>query len=150
DYLARLDKGIIEKETKMEVVRENETTALYDANNGWGQYAGKMAMQEAIEKAKQYGTSTVGVRNSNHFGTTSYFTRMAAEENCIGIAMSNTSPVMVSWGSIEPTLGTNPLSIAIPTSTHPAILDMATSNAARGKINLAVKNGEDVPEGWAI
>lgn len=150
DYLTRLDSGIINNETKMEVVRENETSVLYNANNGWGQYAGKIAMQDAIKKAKQYGTSTVGVRNSNHFGTTSYFTRMAAEENCIGIAMSNTSPIMVSWGSREPTLGTNPLSIAIPTSNQPAILDMATSNVARGKINLAVKNGEDVPEGWAI
>ncbi|MFA1821482.1 Ldh family oxidoreductase [Virgibacillus oceani] len=150
DYLARLDKGIIEKETKMEIIRETGTTALYDAHNGWGQYAGKIAMEHAIKKAKQYGTSSVGVLNSNHFGTASYFTSMAAAENCIGIAMTNTSPIMVSWGSKEPTLGTNPLSIAVPTNSHPAILDMATSNAARGKINLAVKNDEEVPEGWAI
>ncbi|GAB3807888.1 Ldh family oxidoreductase [Virgibacillus kimchii] len=150
DYLARLDQGIIEKKTKMDIVRENDTTALYDANNGWGQYAGKIAMEHAIKKAKQHGTSSVAVMNSNHFGTASYFTKMAAAENCIGITMTNTSPIMVSWGSKEPTLGTNPICIAVPTNSHPVILDMATSNAARGKINLAVKNGDDVPEGWAI
>lgn len=150
DYLNRLEQGIIEKETKMDIVRENATTALYDANNGWGQFAGKVAMELAVEKAIQYGTAAVGVTNSNHFGTASYFTRMAAEQHCIGIAMTNTSPVMVSWGSKEPTLGTNPICIAVPTNGYPVVLDMATSNAARGKINLAVKNDEDIPEGWAI
>ena len=150
DYLNRLEQGIIEKETKMDIVRENATTALYDANNGWGQFAGKVAMELAVEKAIQYGTAAVGVTNSNHFGTASYFTRMAAEQHCIGIAMTNTSPVMVSWGSKEPTLGTNPICIAVPTNGYPVVLDMATSNAARGKINLAVKNDEDIPKGWAI
>jgi LDH2 family malate/lactate/ureidoglycolate dehydrogenase len=150
DYLNRLNQGIIERETKMEIIRENPTATLFHANNGWGQYAGKIAMDHAIEKAKQYGSATVGVSHSNHFGTASYFTRMAAEQNLIGIAMTNTSPVMVSWGSQEPTLGTNPLCIAVPTNQDPIILDMATSNVARGKINLAVKNGEDIPEGWAI
>lgn len=150
DYLQRLEKGVIENRTKMEIVKETETTALYDANNGWGQFAGKMAMQHAIDKAKKYGCAVVGVKNSNHFGTSSYYTRMAAEENCIGMAMSNASPLMVSWGAKEPTLGTNPLSIAVPANKHPVILDMATSNVARGKINLAVKNGQDIPLGWAI
>ncbi|WP_080872924.1 Ldh family oxidoreductase [Oceanobacillus timonensis] len=150
DYLKRLENGIIENRTNLEIVKENVTTTLYDANNGWGQYAGKIAMQNAIQKAKKNGSAIVAVRNSNHFGTTSYFTRMATEENCIGIAMSNASSLMVSWGSKEPTLGTNPLSIAVPTNEHPAILDMATSNVARGKINLAVKNNQNIPEGWAI
>lgn len=149
-YLQRLKEATINSNTKMEILRETETTALYDANNGWGQYAGKIAMQEAVKKAKKYGTATIGVTNSNHFGTASYFTKMAAKENCIGIAMCNTTPIMVSWGSNEPTLGTNPLSIAIPTNRHPVVLDMATSNVARGKINLAAKNGEKIPTGWAI
>ncbi|MCM3740928.1 Ldh family oxidoreductase [Oceanobacillus luteolus] len=149
-YLQRLKEATINSNTKMEILRETETTALYDANNGWGQYAGKIAMQEAVKKAKKYGTATIGVTNSNHFGTASYFTKMAAKENCIGIAMCNTTPIMVSWGSNEPTLGTNPLSIAIPTNRHPVVLDMATSNVARGKINLAAKDGEEIPTGWAI
>lgn len=150
DYLKRLDDGIINRRTIMERIRENETIALFDANNGWGQYAGKIAMFEAIKKAKRYGISAVGVMNSNHFGTASYFTKMAAEEDCIGIAMCNTTPIMVAWGSSEPTLGTNPLSIAVPTNKYPVVLDMATSNAARGKINLAAKKGEEIPLGWAI
>ncbi|NEU32355.1 Ldh family oxidoreductase [bacterium LRH843] len=150
DYLSRLEEGIIESETNLVVEKETTTTALFNANNGWGQYASRKAMEMAIEKAKMHGCAIVGVKNSNHYGTASYYTRMAAEAGCLGIAMSNASPLMVSWGAKSPTLGTNPLSIAVPTNQHPAILDMATSTVARGKINLAAKNGKDIPEGWAI
>src|SRR5699024_2647520 len=149
-YLDRCKQGLIEKQTNITILKETETTALIDANNGWGQYAGQKAMHTAIKKAKQFGSAVVSVCNSNHFGTAAYFTRIASEAGCLGIAMTNTSPVMVAWGSKEPTLGTNPISIAVPTNKFPIILDMATSNTARGRINLAAQNGEQIPEGWAV
>ncbi len=150
DYLARVDEGKIALETNLTIERETTTTALFDAHNGWGQYAGKIAMETAIEKAKQHGCAFIGVKNSNHYGTASYFTRMAAEAGCLGMSMTNASPIMVSWGAKKPTLGTNPLAIAVPTNQHPVILDMATSTVARGKINLAAKNKQSIPDGWAI
>ncbi|MCM3759360.1 Ldh family oxidoreductase [Alkalihalobacillus oceani] len=150
DYLTRLEKGLIENKTNLEVIKDSKATTLYDAHNGWGQYAGKIAMEKAIEKAKLYGFSISGVRNSNHFGTASFFAKMATEANCLGIVMTNASPLMVAWGARNPTLGTNPLCIAVPTNEHPVVLDMATSTVARGKITLASKNGESIPEGWAI
>ncbi|WP_047153878.1 Ldh family oxidoreductase [Aneurinibacillus tyrosinisolvens] len=150
DYLTRLENGVINNKTNLTVIRERETTALYDANNGWGQYAGKIAMEKAIEKAKKYGSAFVGVNNSNHFGTAAYFARMAAQADCLGIVQTNASPLMVAWGSKKPTLGTNPIAVSVPTHRHPVTLDMATSNVARGKINLAVKNKAAIPEGWAI
>lgn len=150
DYLKHLDEGKIETKTKLTLERETATTALFNAHNGWGQYAGKIAMETAIEKAKKHGSAIVGVKNSNHFGTASYFSRMAAEQGCLGISMTNASPIMVPWGAKKPTLGTNPIAIAVPADPNPVILDMATSTVARGKINLAAKNGEPIPEGWAV
>lgn len=150
DYLARLEEGKIKLTTDITIEKETNATALFNANNGWGHYAGKVAMDYAIKKAKEHGVAFVGVKNSNHYGTASYFTRMAATEQCLGISMSNASPLMVPWGAKKPTLGTNPLAIAVPTNTHPVILDMATSTVARGKINLAAKNNEPIPKSWAI
>jgi LDH2 family malate/lactate/ureidoglycolate dehydrogenase len=93
----------------------------------------------------------VGVRNSNHNGTAAYWTMKIAREGMVGICSMNTSPVMAAHGSKQPTLGTNPLSIAVPSSSgSPVVLDMATSNQARGKIILAAKNDDPIPEGWAI
>lgn len=151
-YLKRMEQGLIERSTNIKILSETPTTAMYDAGNGWGQVVSVQAMKATIEKAKTYGTAFVGVNNSNHFGTCSYYTRMAAEEGCIGIAMTNSSAMMVPFGSNEPSLGTNPLSIAVPAGKgkDPVVLDMATSNVARGKIIVAKTKGESIPEGWAV
>ena len=151
-YLKRMEDGIIERKTDISVVQDSFATALLDANNGWGQVAGVKAMEMAIQKAGQYGTSFVGVSNSNHFGTASFYTRMAAEKGFIGISMTNASPIMVPFGAKEPSLGPNPISISIQAGEgkKPIILDMSTSNVARGKIMVAKKNKESIPEGWAI
>ncbi|MFZ4452576.1 Ldh family oxidoreductase [Salibacterium aidingense] len=148
DYLQRLDKGLIENRTELKKVTESSTASVLDASNGWGQYASV----EAMEKAKQYGTGVVGVRNSNHFGITSYYTMMAARKGCIGFASTNASGLMVPFGSREPSLGTNPISIAVPAGEgrDPIVLDMSTGNTARGKITLAKKTGDAIPEDWAV
>ncbi|MFA9556715.1 Ldh family oxidoreductase [Evansella sp. AB-rgal1] len=152
DYIKRFDKGLIEGKTKLDKINETLTSSLYDANNGWGQVASVFAVEEAVKKAQEYGTGFVGISNSNHNGTSAYYTKLIAEKGLIGIAMTNASPLMVPFGAAEPSLGTNPLSIAIPNKDGeaPVVLDMATSNVARGKIILANKNNEAIPEGWAI
>jgi LDH2 family malate/lactate/ureidoglycolate dehydrogenase len=151
-YLKRMEEGIIERITNVQVVSDINATALLDANNGWGQVAAVKAMELAIEKAEEFGTAFVGVRNSNHFGTASFYARMAANKGVIGISMTNASPIMVPYGAKEPSLGANPISIAIPAGEgeEPIVLDMSTSNVARGKIMVAKKNRESIPDNWAI
>jgi LDH2 family malate/lactate/ureidoglycolate dehydrogenase len=151
DYLVRLENGLVTKTTTIDVVSESPATMLLDANNGWGQTVSNTAVELLIKRAKDFGCSWVGVRNSNHYGTASYWTTKIASQGLVGISMTNGSPVMVAFGSRESSLGTNPISIAIPSkSGKPVFLDMATSNQARGKINLAAKNGELIPSDWAI
>lgn len=79
DYIKLLEKGFIKTKTELRVVKESHPTILYDAHNGWGQYAGKVAMEKAIEKSKKTGCGLSAVRNSSHFGTASYFARMASK-----------------------------------------------------------------------
>jgi LDH2 family malate/lactate/ureidoglycolate dehydrogenase len=151
DYLQRMEQGLMTPATKLDVVRETPSTALLDANDGWGQVASEKAVELVVEKAREVGSAWVGVRNSNHNGTAGYWTMKVAREGMVGICAMNTSPVMAAHGSKRPTLGTNPLSIAVPSSSGcPVVLDMATSNQARGKIILAAKNNDPIPEGWAI
>ena len=151
DYLLRMEQGLMTLTTKIDVVRETASTALLDANDGWGQVASERAVELVVEKAREVGSAWVGVRNSNHNGTAAYWTMKIAREDMVGICSMNTSPVMAAHGSKRPTLGTNPLSIAVPSSSgRPVVLDMATSNQARGKIILAAKNNDPIPEGWAI
>ena len=108
-------------------------------------------MRQAIDRAKQHGIGAVAVRNSGHFGTAMYFTRMAAEAGCVGFLSTNASPAMAPWGGRAKLIGTNPWSIAAPAGRHPPMmLDIANTAAARGKLYLARQRGEPIPRDWAI
>lgn len=150
-YAKRIELGLINPKSKIKILKENQTSALIDADNGMGHIAAYKAMSLCIEKAKIIGMASVAVKNSNHFGINAYYTMMATKENLIGMAFTNTSPLMAPFGGRERLLGSNPLSIAIPSGKEPDIvIDMATSVAARGKLEVAVRKGEGIPIDWAI
>ncbi len=125
--------------------------ATMDGLGCLGQVVAQSAMRHAITLSKTHGIGAVAVRNSGHFGTAMYYTRMAAEAGCVGFISTNASPAMAPWGGIEKRLGTNPWSWAAPAGLHPPMmLDIATTAVARGKLYLARQRGEAIPEGWAI
>lgn len=108
-------------------------------------------MELAIEKAKKFGIGMVTARGSNHFGICGYYTMMAMDQDLIGFNCTNTSPLMVPTRSVKAALGTNPLSLGMATGDGDEfVLDMATTAVALGKIELAIRKGEDIPEGWAL
>jgi LDH2 family malate/lactate/ureidoglycolate dehydrogenase len=107
-------------------------------------------MGHAIERAGRYGIGLVSVRNAHHFGAASRWAMQAAQAGCLGIAMSNTTPLMPAPGGAERIVGNNPLAIAVPTEAGPEIvLDMALSAVALGKIRLAASAGRPIPDSWA-
>jgi len=92
------------------------------------------------------------VRHAFHFGGAYRYALAAARAGCIGIAASNTRPLMPAPGGAEAVVGNNPLAIAAPVAnaTEPIVLDMALSEAALGKIRLAAQEGRSIPSGWAV
>jgi LDH2 family malate/lactate/ureidoglycolate dehydrogenase len=106
-------------------------------------------MRLAIEKAKNVGTGWVAVSNSNHFGIASYHAMLALEEDMIGIAMTNASPLVAPTNSKERMLGTNPMCFVFPAKKYsPIVIDMATSAAANGKLEIAQRENKKIPNGW--
>jgi LDH2 family malate/lactate/ureidoglycolate dehydrogenase len=150
-YVARLKSGAMAAVTAPEFVVDHGAVAVIDGHDGIGQVLAATAMDEAIGRAKDHGIGAVAVRNSNHFGTAMYFTRMAAARSCIGIVTTNASPAMAPWGGRAKAVGNNPWSIAAPGGPHgPVVLDIANTAVARGKLYLAKQRGEEIPVGWAM
>jgi len=150
-YLARLQSGAMKAETHARLIVDGGAIAVLDGADGLGPVVAKRAADEAVRRAKAHGVGVVSVRNSNHFGTCMYFTRMGAEQGCITILMSNGGPNMAPWGGLKKKIGTNPWSIAAPAGRHPPmVMDMANSGVARGKIYLANNRRESIPPHWAI
>lgn len=149
-YIKRLKSGAMTASSNPKVVNDLGAVLIIDGDNGIGQVLTEQARVEAVSRAKQHGIGAVAIRNSNHFGTAMYFTRRAAQDGCISILTTNASPAMAPWGGKEKRIGTNPWSIAAPYGDSAAVLDIANTAVARGKIYNARQKGISIPDTWAI
>jgi LDH2 family malate/lactate/ureidoglycolate dehydrogenase len=150
-YVSMLSIGRINPKPNVTLVRESLSTATVDGDNGLGLVVGPQANRIAMDKAEQAGTGWVAVRNTNHFGIAGWYVLEALRRDMIGWAMTNTTKIVAPLWGAEKMLGTNPLAIAFPGLEEPPIvIDMATPAAAFGKIEMAIRTGQPIPDGWAI
>jgi LDH2 family malate/lactate/ureidoglycolate dehydrogenase len=150
-YIERLRKGSVTRHESATVVSSRDGAVVLDAGHALGQLTGTQAMNMAIAKAAQHAAGIVTVRHGFHFGAAGRYALQAAEQGCIGIAMCNTRPLMPAPGGAERAVGNNPLAIAVPAAGPvPIVLDMATSEAAMGKIRMADRAGQPIPPTWAV
>lgn len=149
-YVERIVAGSVATRTTAEIVADRGATAVLDAHNALGQLTARQAIDLACEKAATHGVGVVAVRNAFHFGTASRYVERAAGKGKVGVVMSNTRPLMPAPGGAERLVGNNPVAIALPTASgRPLSFDMATSQAAMGKIRLAAASDESIPDDWA-
>jgi len=149
-YLKRIKIGSIKAKPNIRVIKKKGNTALVNGDDGLGHAVGVFAMREAIKLAKN-GVGFVGVQRSSHFGIASYIGMIAAKKDMIGVVLSHTDASVIPFGGKRPAIGTNPLSVVVPTDREfPIILDMATSAASLGKIIVARKKGENIPSDWGV
>jgi LDH2 family malate/lactate/ureidoglycolate dehydrogenase len=150
-YYARLRSGAMNTATQLSFPVDAGAIAVMDGHDSIGPVVAKAATLDAIRRAKAHGIGAVSVRNSNHFGTCMYYTRMGAAEGCIMLCMTNGGPNMAPYGGLKKLIGTNPWSIAAPAGRHaPMVMDVANSGVARGKLVLAQRRHEAIPLGWAV
>ncbi len=150
-YAQRLQSGATGAKARPQVDGGVGAIATMDGHGAMGQVVAQAAMVKAVELSKEHGLGAVAVRNSGHFGTAMYFTKMAADAGCVGFVSTNASPAMAPWGGIEKRVGTNPWSWAAPAGRYaPMMLDIANTAVARGKLYLAKQRGEPIPDHWAI
>ncbi|GAB4337862.1 MAG: Ldh family oxidoreductase [Calditrichia bacterium] len=149
-YVEGIQSGYIIADAQPEIIRQNSVMAHVDGHNGLGQVAGVFGMELAIEKAEKEGLGLVTVKNSNHYGIAGYYALMALEKNLIGISLTNSAPLVVPTFGKNALLGTNPISMAVPTDKErPWVVDMATSVVPRGKLEVYNRLNKPLPEGWA-
>lgn len=149
-YHKGIEKGSIHVENTPEIVFETPVSATIEGHSAMGQLVSKFAMKTAIAKAKSAGIGMVAVRNSNHFGIAGYYTKMACDEGLLGIACTNSEAIMVPTFSSMAMLGSNPIAIAMPAKPYPFWFDASTTVVTRGKLEIYNKNGEPLPQGWAL
>ena len=150
-YIDRINAGIQNPVTEYEIIKETPATVVADAHDGMGMVASYRMMKSLIEKARTCGIAMGAVRNSTHYGIAGYWATMATDEGMIGITGTNARPSIAPTFGVENMMGTNPLTIALPTDEpFPFCLDCATSITQRGKIEYYARSGKPTPAGMVI
>ena len=150
-YIEKMEAGGLDAKAEPSIDCEGPAFAIINGNKALGMVSGCKAMKLAVEKAKKVGIAYVGVKNSCHFGAAGYYANLAAEEGMIGLAMSNTDPVIAVPNGASKAIGTNPFSFACPTGDGKSIfLDIALSSVAALKVIMAKEKGMDIPDTWLV
>jgi len=149
-YHEEITSGQVDVKAKTEIVHETPISACVEANKAMGQLVGVEAMNLAIKKAHNAGCGMVTVRNSNHYGIAGYYTELAAEQDLLGICMTNTEAICVPTFGSQAMTGTNALALAMPAVPFVFSYDAATTVVPRGKLEVYKKNGQPLPDLWAL
>ena len=150
-YAPGFKAGVVNPKPNIQVVRESPVSATWDADGGLGVLTSYKAMAACLEKAATTGMGMIAVRNGRHFGAAGYYARMAAERDMVGMAMCNVPPIAVAAGGLDRVYGTNPIAFGAPVEgDHPFLLDIATTAVAGGKLEIAARQGKEIPPGWAV
>ncbi len=150
DFINGIKLGEINPRPNIKVLKESEVAVLVDGDRGVGIPVAYEVTLKVVEKAKKLGVGIGAAKNLWNVGALAYYVMRVAKEGLIGVSIANAKARIGIPGIRSPIVGTNPIAIAVPTEDGPIVLDMALSTVAVGKIVLAARKGEKIPEGWAV
>ncbi len=150
-YCDRIKKNLINSKPKIKIKKISKSASLIDADNSIGFVSGDIGIKQAIKNAKSSGIGIVAVKNSGHYGLSSFYAEQAVKKNLLALCFTNAPPALAPHGAKKSLFGTNPICFGSPTGDNvPFILDTSMSKVNRGKIRLAAKMGTKIPEGSAL
>jgi (2R)-3-sulfolactate dehydrogenase (NADP+) len=150
-YATHLRNGRAKGAAVAVIARERGGAILVDAREGLAFPACKLAVGEAIRRAREFGVAFAGVTNSHHFGVAAWHLEPVAAAGLVGLAFGNSPSAMPAAGGKRALFGTNPIAAVFPRRDGVALtIDLSLSEVARGKIMVAAKAGKAIPLGWAL
>ena len=150
-YCDRIKKKLINPKPKIKIKKISQSISHIDANNSIGFVSADLGIKTAIDHAKKTGIGMVAVKNSGHYGLSGYYAEQAVKKNLITMIYTNAPPAIAPYGALKSLFGTNPICFGAPTGSKiPFILDTSISMINRGKIRVAARNNQKIPEGVAL
>ncbi|MBX2825893.1 MAG: Ldh family oxidoreductase [Gammaproteobacteria bacterium] len=122
-----------------------------DAGNGFCPLALKRGLEPLIERTRTHGIGALAIHKVYNIAALWPEVEHLAEEGLVAMAFTAATSTVAPAGGIRPLFGTNPMAFAWPRHGHPPLVfDQASSASARGEIQLRLRDGETLPDGWAI
>ena len=150
-YCTMLRNGRNDGAARPRMLSERAGACLIDNADGLPYVSVQWAIDEAIQRARRNGIAFAGVTHSAHAGVLGIHVERIAAEGLVGFAFTNSPAAIPPWGGRKPLFGTNPVAAAFPRREgDPVVIDLALTTVVRGRIMMAMRKGERIPEGWVL
>jgi (2R)-3-sulfolactate dehydrogenase (NADP+) len=150
-YCGMLRRGRADGAAQPGMVANRAAVCLIDNREGLPYVSLQWAVEEVIQRARRNGIGFAGIRNSAHAGVMGIHLLPVAEAGMVGLAFTNSPAAIPAWGGRKALYGTNPVAAVFPRREgQPLVIDLAMTTVVRGRIMMAMRRGERIPEGWAL
>jgi (2R)-3-sulfolactate dehydrogenase (NADP+) len=150
-YCGMLRRGRADGAAQPAMAAERAGVCLIDNRDGLPYVSAQWAVEEVIARARRNGIGFAGIRNSAHVGVLGIHLEPVAAAGLVGFAFTNSPAAIPAWGGKKALFGTNPVAAAFPRkNAQPLVIDLALTTVVRGRIMMAMRKGERIPEGWAL
>ncbi len=151
-YCQQLHSGRVKGDVLPTVTMPRPAVVQVDAQFGFAQPAFSYGLAQALDAARQFGTSNLAVCHAHTCTSLGYFTEQIATAGFIALGLTNASPIVAAPGGKTRIIGTNPIAFSVPDGKGGLAMqfDQSTTTVALGKITMAKAAGEKIPEGWAV
>jgi (2R)-3-sulfolactate dehydrogenase (NADP+) len=150
-YCSMLRNGRADGKADPAMVSDRAAVCLIDNADGLPYVSAAWAVAEVIQRAQRNGIGFAGIRNSAHVGVMGIHLLPVAQAGLVGLAFTNSPAAIPAWGGKKALFGTNPVAAVFPREAKdPLVIDLALTTVVRGKIMMAMRKGERIPEGWAL
>ena len=151
-YLRELEAGTMAKRGAHRVIEERAASALWDGDRLPGPWLTRLAIDDAIEKARECGTGTIVIRRSHHIACLAAYLTRATERGFV-LLLSCSDP---NAASVAPHGGTravftpDPIAFGFPTEADPVLIDLSASLTTNGMTARLHKRGERLAHPWLL
>ena len=151
-YLRELEAGAMAKRGKHRIIEERPASALWDGDRLPGPWLTRLAIDDAVDKARRCGTGTVVIRRSHHIACLAAYLTGATERGFV-LLLSCSDP---NAASVAPHGGTravftpDPIAFGFPTQADPVLIDLSASLTTNGMTARLHKRGERLAHPWLL
>lgn len=141
----------MDKSKGIDIIKESSNHLYLDSNFNSGYLAIHKALELSIDKAIQTSVFTVSIKNMGFAsGFIGAYARNVAEHGLVYIGFHNSSGGLNYYGTNIDPLGTNPITIGLPSLDEPVVVDTSMAKLNWNDIEKAKNEGTNLPEGVAI
>lgn len=151
-YLAELEAGRMAKDGEPTIIAERPAVLTWNGHYLPGPWLVLKAIENAIARARTYGTGTVVINHSHHIAClAAYPLRVIERGMALLIASSDPhSGSVAPFGAIVGRYTPNPIAGGWPTRTTPVIFDISASTTTNGMVARLNRTGGKLGGPWLV